>query len=74
MVHWVFGAMEFFVIFTTLGLNVTVMGAIAVEMGVGVFKTLGSVIPGQLGIEEYGNKVMLDLIGVQSNEVWLPRS
>ena len=74
MVHWIFGAMEFFVIFTTLGLDVTVMSAIAVEMGVGVFKTLGSVIPGQLGIEEYGNKVMLDLIGVQSNEVWLAAS
>ena len=74
MVHWVLGAMEFFVIFTTLGLDVTVMSAIAVEMGVGVFKTLGSVIPGQLGIEEYGNKVMLDLIGVQSNEVWLAAS
>ena len=40
-------------------------------MGVILFKTIGSVVPGQLGIEEYGNKVMLDAIGIKSNEVWL---
>lgn len=74
VVHWIFGAMEFFVIFTILGLEPTVMGVIAIEMGVMVFKTLGAVIPGQLGVEEYGNKVMLDLVGVQSNEVWLAAS
>lgn len=74
VIHWIFGAMEFFVIFTILGQEPTVMGVIAIEMGVMVFKTLGAVIPGQLGVEEYGNKVMLDLVGVESNEVWLAAS
>jgi len=40
-------------------------------MGVIFFKTIGAVVPGQIGIEEYGNKVMLETIGVQSNEIWL---
>lgn len=74
VVHWFFGAMEFFVIFAILGLEPTLMGAMAVEMGVGVFKALGSIVPGQLGVEEYGNKVMLDIVGVESNEVWLVAS
>jgi len=44
--------------------------AVAVEMGVTLFKSLGAIIPGQIGVEEYGNKVMLDVIGIASNEVW----
>lgn len=40
-------------------------------MGVIVFKTVGAIVPGQIGVEEYGNKVMLDAIGIVSNEVWL---
>ena len=46
MVHWIFGAMEFFVIFTTLGLDVTVMSAIAVEMGVVSSRPSGRSSPG----------------------------
>lgn len=40
-------------------------------MGVIVFKTVGAIVPGQIGVEEYGNKVMLDAIGIVSNEIWL---
>lgn len=69
--QWIFGAAEFYIILKILGLNVSITDAIAVEMGVIFFKTLGAVIPGQIGIEEYGNKVMLDAIGIQSNEIWL---
>lgn len=70
-IHWIFGAMEFFIVLHILGLHVSVVDTIAVEMGVILFKTAGSIVPGQIGIEEYGNKVMLDAIGIISNEVWL---
>ncbi|MDD3901055.1 MAG: lysylphosphatidylglycerol synthase transmembrane domain-containing protein [Dysgonamonadaceae bacterium] len=69
--QWIFGAMEFYIILNMLNVHMTPLDAIAVEMGVILFKTIGSVVPGQLGIEEYGNKVMLDAIGIKSNEVWL---
>lgn len=69
--QWVFAALEFFIILRILGLNISIIDVVAIEMGVMVFKTIGTVIPGQIGIEEYGNKVMLDAIGIQSNEVWL---
>ena len=69
--HWIFGAMEFYIVLNMMGLDVPLIKAIAVEMGVIVFKTAGAIVPGQIGIEEYGNKVMLDVIGIVSNEIWL---
>lgn len=68
--HWIFGAIEFFIVLQTLHIEVSVVDAVAVEMGVTLFKSLGAIIPGQIGVEEYGNKVMLDVIGIASNEVW----
>lgn len=71
LIHWIFGAMEFYIILNMMGLPISVIQASAVEMGVILFKTIGAIVPGQIGVEEYGNKVMLDAIGVVSNEVWL---
>jgi len=74
VIHWIFGALEFYIILRTLGINVSIIDVISVEMGVMLFKTVGSIIPGQLGVEEYGNKVMLNTIGIMSNEIWLVAS
>ncbi|MDF1698803.1 MAG: lysylphosphatidylglycerol synthase transmembrane domain-containing protein [Saprospiraceae bacterium] len=71
IVHWIFGAAEFYLILKTLGLETSLPNAVAVEMGVILFKTAGAIVPGQLGVEEYGNKVMLGVIGIASNEIWL---
>ena len=71
IIHWIFGAAEFYLILITLGFDTSFFNAIAVEMGVIIFKTLGAVVPGQVGVEEYANKVMLGVIGIASNEVWL---
>ncbi len=69
--QWIFGSLEFYIILQMLGLDISMVDAVAVEMGVIFFRTIGAVVPGQIGIEEYGNKVMLDAIGVESNEIWL---
>lgn len=74
VMQWIFGAGEFYIILHTFGFDIHVFDAVAIEMGVIFFKFLGSVIPGQLGVEEYGNKVMLDSVGIVSNEVWLAAS
>jgi len=70
-IHWIFGALEFFVILSLLGIEISLFESITVEMGVLGFKTAGSVIPGQIGIEEYGNKVMLGVIGISIAEIWI---
>lgn len=71
VLQWICGAFEFYIILQMLGIDVSLTDVVAVEMGVIVFRSIGAVIPGQIGVEEYGNKVMLDAIGVTSNEVWL---
>ena len=69
--QWIFGALEFYIILVMLNININVLDAIAVEAGVVFIKNLAAFIPGQIGVEEYGNKLMLDIIKVNSNEIWL---
>lgn len=71
IVHWVLGAAEFYLILKVLGFDISLLNAIAIEMGVILFKTVGAIVPGQIGVEEYANKVMLGMVGIASNEVWL---
>jgi len=72
--HWITGAMEFYFILKFLGIKVTLMNALMIDMGVIIFKTAGAFVPGQLGIEEYGNKIMLAAIGIPGTEVWITAS
>ena len=74
LLHWVIGAMEFYLILTFLGIDVQVLQAILVDMGVVFFKTAGVFIPAQAGIEEYGNKIMLSIIGIRGAEIWIAAS
>ncbi|RZK82398.1 MAG: hypothetical protein EOO92_01910 [Pedobacter sp.] len=74
LLHWVFGGLEFYFILKFLGLKVTIVQALLVDLGVVLFKAAGAFIPGQLGIEEYGNKIMLMVIGLPQEEVWVTAS
>ncbi len=69
--HWILGAAEFYLILKTLGFEISIFNALAIEMGVILFKTIGAVVPGQVGVEEYANKIMLGMVGIASIEVWL---
>lgn len=72
--HWIVGAMEFYFILTFLGIDVSMLQAILVDMGVIFFKTAGVFIPAQAGVEEYGNKIMLSIIGIRGAEIWITAS
>ncbi|MGY4386282.1 hypothetical protein ACVWYN_003333 [Pedobacter sp. UYP24] len=74
LLHWLFGSFEFYFILKFIGIKVTVIQALVVDMGVVLFKTAGAFIPGQLGIEEYGNKVMLLTIGISGADIWITAS
>jgi len=69
--HWIVGSLEFYFILLFLGIKTTVIKALLVDMGVIVFKTVGGFVPGQIGVEEYGNKVMLSIIGVAGSTTWI---
>lgn len=74
LLHWVFGGLEFYFILKFLGVKVSILHALLVDLGVVLFKAAGAFIPGQLGIEEYGNKIMLLAIGLPAEEVWVTAS
>lgn len=69
--HWVLGAAEIYVILDALGQEVTVIDAVFFEMGVQFLKSLAFLIPGQIGVEEYANKIVLTSMKISANEVWL---
>jgi hypothetical protein len=74
ILHWLVGSLEFFFILKFLGLKVSILQALLVDLGVIVFKAAGAFIPGQFGIEEYGNKIMLMVIGIPGAEIWVSAS
>jgi uncharacterized protein (TIRG00374 family) len=74
LLHWVIGALEIYLILYYLGYQCTLSQAIFIDLGVVFFKTAGASIPGQVGIEELGNKMMLEMIGINSAEVWVTLS
>lgn len=74
ILHWIFGALEFYFILKFLNIDITIVQALVIDLGVVFFKTAGAFIPGQIGFEEYGNKIMLSIVGVNSDEVWITAS
>jgi glycosyltransferase 2 family protein len=71
LASWLMGAMEFYVILMLLGLPAAFLSCVAIEVGVMVFKAIGAFVPGQIGIEEYASKMMLEFVGVPGSNVWI---
>lgn len=73
-IHWVIGSLEFYLILVFLGFDVQPMHGLLLDMGVIVFKSAGAFVPGQLGVEELGNKMMLQIIGISTASIWISAS
>jgi uncharacterized membrane protein YbhN (UPF0104 family) len=69
--HWIVGSLEFYIVLKLFGYPVSILDALLLDMGVIVVKAAGAFIPGQLGVEELGNKIMLSLIGIASIPLWI---
>jgi len=72
--NWIIGSIEIFLIFYFLGVDISLIGALLVDQGVLVLKSFGAFIPGQVGVEEYANKIMFSIVGIVSLEIWLAAS
>ncbi|MFC6098737.1 lysylphosphatidylglycerol synthase domain-containing protein [Olivibacter domesticus] len=72
--HWLIGSMEFFLILKFLNVNANIIHGLLIDMGVIFFKSAGAFIPAQIGIEEYGNQFMLNLVGMSGASLWLSAS
>ena len=71
ILHWVIGSLEVYGIMQLLHVNIPPLQSVIMEYGIMAFKTVGQVIPAQLGIEEVGNSYMLLLFGGFTSAVWL---
>ncbi|TJY62409.1 flippase-like domain-containing protein [Sphingobacterium alkalisoli] len=71
LLHWIVGSFEFYLILRFLGYHVTALHGLFLDMYSITFKSLGAFIPGQLGIEELGNKLALSTIGIASVSLWI---
>jgi glycosyltransferase 2 family protein len=69
--HWIVGSLEFYIVLKLFGYDVSVADGILLDMGVIVVKAAGAFVPGQIGVEELGNKIMLSLIGIASIPLWI---
>jgi hypothetical protein len=74
LLHWLVGALEFYYILRFLDIEVSIFHALFIDLGVVFFKAAGTLIPAHIGIEEYGNKIMLMAIGVPDAEIWISAS
>jgi len=71
VLHWLMGAVEIFALLYFLDIKITLLGAILVEVGATCIKSIGAFIPGQVGVEEYGNKLMLNLVDINTGSIWV---
>lgn len=74
LLHWLFGSLEFYFILKFLGMDVSILQALIIDLGILFFKAAGAFIPGQIGVEEYGNKIMLMAVGIPNPEIWISAS
>ncbi len=71
LLHWFGGATELYLVLSFLGVEVGFLSCLAMEVGVICFRAMGAFVPGQIGVEEYANRLMLSLIGVPGADLWI---
>ena len=71
VINFLIGAIEIWLICYFIGAEVTYLEALLIDQGSLFFKSFAAFIPGQLGVEEYTNKLMLTIVGISSVSVWI---
>lgn len=69
--HWIAGAFELFLILYFSGFTIPILLSQFMDMSIVIIKSFGAFIPAQLGIEEFGNKLLLTSAGIYTIQIWL---
>lgn len=69
--HYLMGALEFKYILWSLGVHIEFSMAVYLEVATSFLRSVMSFIPGQVGIEEYGNKYFLSMLGIKDDSIWM---
>ncbi|MDA3899122.1 MAG: lysylphosphatidylglycerol synthase transmembrane domain-containing protein [Spirochaetes bacterium] len=68
--HLLIGACEYYVIFLALGVDVSFFTCIVFDLSSTAIRSLGFLVPGQLGFEELTNRVMFSLVNLHDDYLW----
>ncbi|UIR55357.1 lysylphosphatidylglycerol synthase domain-containing protein [Sphingobacterium sp. SRCM116780] len=69
--HWIIGSIELFFILYFSGITVSIFLSVFMDMSIVIIKSFGAFIPGQIGVEEFGNKILLTSIGIYTVNIWI---
>ena len=70
-IHWILGALEFYVILYLLDVPIRLVDTLFLEFGTSFIRSLVAFVPGQIGIEEYSNKYFLGAVHIKDEGVWV---
>jgi len=69
--HWMAGSVELYLLFSYLGVEISYHEALMMDMGIILLKSFGVFVPGQIGIEEYSNKILFAVVGMVNTAIWI---
>ncbi len=72
--HWMVGSLELYFLFSFMGVEISYHEALMMDMGIILLKSFGVFVPGQIGIEEYSNKILFAVVGMVNNTIWISLS
>jgi len=71
VLHYFAGALEYYYILRILNVDISFLSALSMEVGTSLLRSVMAFIPGQIGVEEYGNKYFLSMLNVKDEGVWV---
>ena len=70
-IHYLSGALEFYYLLAVLDIELSFSAAMYLEIATSFLRSVMAIIPGQMGVEEYGNKFFMARVGVEHPDVWM---
>ena len=70
IMHMVIGASEYYVIFRALDIDVGFFTCIVFDLSSTAVRSMGFLVPGQLGFEEVTNRIMFSLVNLNDYYLW----
>ena len=71
LLHWICGAVEFYLILYYLNIDISLFDATLLELGTSFARSIFAFVPGQVGVEEYSNKLFLEFVNISDSSTWI---
>lgn len=71
LIHWIAGGFEVYIILYLMGLDVSIINSYLIDYSAMLVKTIGQIIPAQVGVEELANKFLLENVLKLASATWV---